>query len=464
MAFSDLREFLDVLDREGELVRVDRPISMKLEVGRALRKAYARGGPAVIFAQTGTPFPLVAGLYSTRRKAALAFETTEEELTEKVISGLANPIPPTVCPGPAPAQEVVESAGDVDLHKFPVPIYSPDDGGPFITPGIVVSKDPDTGVPDIGHYRFQVFGRDTMSFLAQPFHRFGKHLEKARRMGMHSYEAALVVGVDPVLAYTCQVQTSDTTDDFTVAGGLRGAAVELVPATSIDLSVPATAEVIFEMEVDLDEMVQEGPLGEYTGYYTPASPKPVARVKAVTRRKQPYFQGLLTGKPVTENHILKQVPFEASLYRALHAQFPTLSGISVRASAGVSFYIVLGIRPRYAGEARQAIMAAMASNVRPKFVIAVDPDVAVQDSADVEWAMAFRVRPERDVFIVGGMPAGPLDPSVPEAERPDMRLSGSVGIDATRGVGEAFAKVADIEGWQGYVFPELDGHRGPERY
>lgn len=459
MPFADLREFLSVLEREREIVHVDRPVDLNLEVGRALRQAYARGGPAVLFSDTGTPFALVAGLYSTRKKAALAFETTEADLTAKVISGLANPIAPELIAGNAAVQEVIETGDDIDLRRYPVPTYSPDDGGPFITPGIVVSKDPQTGIADIGHYRFQVMDGSTMSFLAQPFHRFGKHLAKARQMGMSTYEAALVVGADPILAYACQVQTSDTTDDFAVAGGLRGAPVELVQAATIDVDVPAGAEVVFEMEIDLNEMVEEGPLGEYTGYYTPASLKPVARVKAITRRPRPYFQGLLTGKPVTENHILKQVPFEASMYRSLHERFPTLSSVSVRASAGVSFYMVLGIQPRYAGEARQAIMAAMASNVRPKFVIAVDPDIAVASSAEVEWALAFRVQPERDVFVIGGMPAGPLDPSVPESERPDMRLSSAVGIDATRGVGQPFAKVADVEGWQDYPFPELDDHR-----
>ena len=123
--------------------------------------------------------------------------------------------------------------------------------------------------------------------------------------------------------------------------------------------------------------------------------KPVARITAITHRKKPIFQGLLTGKPVTENHILKQIPFEASFLKTLKRQFPTIESVSVRASAGVSFYVVISMTPRFAGEARQVILAAMSSNIRPKWVVIVDPDIDVHSSAEVEWAMAFRVQPQQ---------------------------------------------------------------------
>ena len=145
-------------------------------------------------------------------------------------------------------------------------------------------------------------------------------------------KAALIIGVDPILAYTCQVQVHDQTNDWAVAGGLRGAPVELTRCKTCDIEVPASSEVVIEFEVNLDKTVMEGPLGEYTGYYTPASLKPVAKITAITHRKQPIFQGLLTGKPVTENHILKQIPFEASFLKTLKQQFPTIEAISVRAS------------------------------------------------------------------------------------------------------------------------------------
>src|SRR5581483_8844572 len=208
--------------------------------------------------------------------------------------------------------------------------------------------------------------------------------------------------------------------------------IELTKCKTCDIEGPATAEVVIEFEVDMAKTVMEGPLGEYTGYYTPASLKPVGRVTAITHRKKPIFQGLLTGKPVTENHILKQVPFEASVLRMLQRQFPTIKAVSVRASAGVSFYVVIEMEPRFAGEARQVILSMMLSNIRPKWTVIVDPDIDVHSSTEVEWAMAFRVQPARDVITVDNVPAGPSDPSVDLTRERTMRTASMIGIDATR--------------------------------
>lgn len=454
MPYQDFRQFLDVLRRHGELVDVNRPIALD-DVGKAMKQSYVRQGPAIMFNQNGTDYPLVAGLYSTRGKALLAFEADEDTIFDKVLTGLDNPIPPTMRAGKPPCQEEIITGDAIDLRRWPIPTYSPKDGGAYITPGIVVSEDPETGVPDIGHYRFLILGKNTCSFSAQPFHRFGKHLAKHKRLGTVP-KAALIIGVDPILAYTCQVQVPDDTNDWNVAGGLRGAPVELARCTTSNLAVPATSEVVIEFEVDLNQTVLEGPLGEYTGYYTRPSQKPVARVTAITHRRKPIFQGLLTGKPVTENHILKQIPFEASFFRTFKRQFPTITQVSVRPSAGVSFYVVIGMQQRHAGEARQVILAAMASNIRPKWTIIVDPDIDVHSSTEVEWAMAFRVQPQRDVIVIENTPAGPSDPSVDLSRDRTMRISSCIGIDATRPFGEPFYDVADVPGWEGFAMPELD--------
>jgi 4-hydroxy-3-polyprenylbenzoate decarboxylase/2,5-furandicarboxylate decarboxylase 1 len=455
MPYEDFRQFLDTLRKHGELIDIDRPIALT-DVAKAMKHSYRREGPAVQFNKNGTAYPLVCGVYSTRSKALLAFESDEKEIVPRVLAGLGNPIAPTLT-GRGACHDVVITGRDIDITSFPIPQYSPKDGGPYITPGITVSKDPENGVPDIGHYRFMILGRDTMSFSAQPFHRFGKNLAKCQKMGIKP-KAALVIGVDPILAYTCQVQVPDTTNDWELAGGLRGAPVELTHCKTCDVEVPATSEVVIEFEVDLDQLVMEGPLGEYTGYYTPATPKPLARITAITHRRNPYFQGLLTGKPVTENHILKQIPFEASVLKTLKAQFPTIENLSVRASAGVSFYVVISMTERFAGEARQVILAAMSSNIRPKWTIVVDTDIDVHSSTEVEWALAFRVQPQRDVIVVGDIPAGPSDPSMdgyPAKPRP-MRTASAIGIDATRPYGKPFSEVADVPGWEAFEVPELD--------
>jgi 2,5-furandicarboxylate decarboxylase 1 len=454
MPFADFREFLDVLRSHGELVDIDRPIDLYVDVARALKQSNMLDGPAMNFRQNGTAFPLIGGVYSTRAKALLAFEATEETILEKILYGLDHPIAPTIVTHAAPVHEVVLKGDEIDITRFPIPTYSPQDGGAYITPGIVVSKDPLTGVPDIGHYRFMLVDRNTLAVCAQPFHRFGKNIIKSVAAGKIQ-QGAIVIGCDPLLAYSAQVQVSDATDDWTVAGGLRGAPVELVRCKTVDLEVPATAEVVIEFEIDTEHRVSEGPLGEYTGYYTPASAEPVAHITAITHRRDPYFQALLTGKPITENHILKQLTFEASFYRTLKTSFPTVRRVAMPPSGGVSYYTVIQMEPRYAGEARQAILAAMASNQRPKWVVVVDPDIDITRSSEIEWALSFRVHPARDVVIVDNLPGAPADP-VNRAEPVKVKqVNAAIGIDATRGFGSDFSEVADVPGWQELDMPEL---------
>jgi 4-hydroxy-3-polyprenylbenzoate decarboxylase/2,5-furandicarboxylate decarboxylase 1 len=469
MAYKDFREFLDALRKQGELLEVNRAVALQLEVGKALQKSASVNGPAIIFKNNGTPFPLVGGVYNTRSKALLAFQSTEETLIQTILNGLANPIK-TITATTAPAHENILSDDKVDLSTLPIPTYSPSDGGPYITSGIVVSADPETKIHDLGNYRFEYIDKNTLSFLAQPNHRFGKHIAKARKMGLKKFHAALVIGVDPILEFTCQFQESDNTNDYEVAGGLRQSPVELVKCQSIDIMVPATAEFVLELEIDLTQTVFEGPLGEYTGFYTPGSPKPIAKVITITHRNSPYFQALLTGIPPTENHILKQIPFETSFFATMSQAFPTLKRVAIPPSGGVSFYIVMSMEPRFAGEAQQAILAAIASNVRPKMVVVVNSDIDVQNPDQVQWAMSFRMQPHQDITIINDVPAGPLDPSIPDNIPLTQRLGSAIGIDATYPFGavigalppagkpddKLYFKIAEIPGWQDYSFPELD--------
>lgn len=451
---------------------MDRPVALELEIAKAMRKSASVAGPAVVFRNNGTQFPLVGGVYNSRAKALIAYGCDEDTVVQHILNGLAHRIPPVVIED-APVHENVVLADDIDLSTLPVPKYSPDDGGPYITPGLVVSRDPETGVPDIGHYRFEIIDKQALSFLALPNHRFGKNLAKAVALGHKTFRAALVIGVDPMLAYTGPIQVPEDTNDFEVAGGLRGAPVELVKCRSIDLEVPAHAEFVIEFEVQFDDTVFEGPLGEYTGYYTPGSMKPIARPLAITHRNNPYFQALLTGKPTTENHVLKQLAFEASFLESMRRTFPTIERVAIPPSGGVNFRVVMAMRPRFAGEAREAILTAMGSNLRPKTVVVVDPDIDVQDSGEVEWALAFRSQPARDVIIVDDLPGGPLDPTLDESLPADRRTGSALGIDATypygtvvKVAGEAcgpaqaehgreFVEVADVPGWREYDFPEL---------
>ena len=449
MPYQDLRAFLTALKNSGDLVEITRPIALKYDIAKALAKTSSIQGPALMFTNTGTAFPLVAGVYGNRRLALKAFEATEETIHDKVLKGINNPIAPVDFKGAPPCQEIVLTGDAIDVTKLPVPTYSPKDGGPYITAGMVVSENLETGVPDIGNYRMQVHGPKELGVFSASNHRFGKNIAHATAMGKQ-LRGAIVIGVDPLTMYAGQVQSSDSTNDWFVAGGLRGSPVELAKAVSNDMKVPAHAEIVIEFTVDTNSQKVEGPLGEYTGYYTAASLKPVAQITAITHRKGAIFQGLLTGKPITENHVLKQIPFETSILRQLQAQFPTISDVSVNSSGGVQTYVVIAMKPRYEGEARHAILATMASNLHPKWVITVDPDIDIRNSAEVEWAQSFRVKPREDVFVVDRTATAPLDPYT------DGGFSSSVGIDATKPFGVEFPEVSEVPGWRDFALPELD--------
>ena len=245
------------------------------------------------------------------------------------------------------------------------------------------------------------------------------------------------------------MQATDTTNDWEVAGGLRGAPVELTRCKTCDLEVPATAEVVIEFEVDMAKTVMEGPLGEYTGYYTPPSLKPVGRITAITHRRNPIFPGLLTGKPVTENHILKQIPFEASFLKALKRQFPTIVDVSVRASAGVSFYVVIAMAQRPAGAPGD--LAAMARQYPAKWTVSSIP-TSMSQLRRSRRAMAFRAQPAEDA-IIGRFPRS-ADPSIDDPKARPMRPRDR--DRRTRPFGKPFSEVADVPGWEDFEMPELD--------
>lgn len=467
--YRDLREFLEACDAHNDAIHVKREVDCNLEMGKALKKSYEGRSPVVYFDNPlEKSFPAVGGVFSNRAKALLAFEATEDTIHQKFINGIANPISPVMIEGTAPCQEIVLLGDDIDLDSLPIPRFSPLDGGSFITAGLTVSKDPESEVPDVGHYRYQYHDKKTLGYMAQPFHRFGKNCNKALSMGLKSWQAAIVIGGDPLMHYCGPlVGVSDDSNDYAFMGGLRGAPVELVKCKTVDLEVPAWAEFIIEIEVDFETKKMEGPLGEFTGYQTPASEKWVSHVKAITHRKNPLFQILLTGQPVTENHILKNVPFEASLYSFLKQQYPTVKAVNVLPAGGVQTEVVISMVQRNYGEARHVILAAMASNLRPKYVVVVDDDIDVHNLDQVNWAIAYRSTPGKDTIVIEDVPSSPLDPSsslpaLPDGEIPDwgvaakMQISGSLGIDATFPFGVKHAEVAVVPGWEEYDFPELD--------
>jgi 2,5-furandicarboxylate decarboxylase 1 len=340
-----------------------------------------------------------------------------------------------------PCKEVVLKSEDADLSRFPIPIFSQNDSGPFITAGLVISKDPESARSNTSIYRLQVHGPRRMGVKAQQLHRQLRNAE-AKGQGL---PVAIAIGTDPALMLASQWDAPYGVDELELAGALRGEPVEVVRAETVDLMVPATAEIVIEGYIHPQIREIEGPFGEVGGYSTPRFPKPVIEVTAITHRKNPIFQAALTGMPTTENHVLRQIPMEASYYWELKKRHPGVTAVHFPAAGAILFLVVIAMKQTYLYEARNAI-ASMFATRRNKIIIVVDDDVDIYDMEKVMWAVATRSRPEEDVVVFPRLSTSGMDPSAFRLEGTDSFWNSGLGIDATKPYGQPFPDIVEIPG------------------
>lgn len=437
MSYKDLREFIDRLDREGELVRVRAQVDPELEVGAIMRKVFDKRGKAILFENVkGHKIPLICGAMDTYKRYGLGVECESHPraIIKKNLEAIQNPIPPIIV-REAPCQEVVLMGPDVDLYQFPSPKWSFGDAGRYIgTLGVVIAKDPETGVRNMGIYREQIQGRDRMGI--QSTQQMGIILTKYRDRG-EAMPVVTAIGVDPaILAASC-FRLGLGIDELCAAGGVRGEPVRLVKCKSIDLEVPATAEVVLEGEIppDPEKWEVEGPFGEFTGFYGLEGKQPTIHVKAITMRKAPVFQGTLEGKPPSESNTLRVLGHTPAIWSRLEqAKIPGFKEVWITDMGCASFVAIIALRKQYyAGNARDAMMAYWTMSPTGKWTIVVDGDTDIFDPGQVEWALATRVQPHRDIIITSDKQTGlQLDPAIPPEARPYPGTHTSrIGIDAT---------------------------------
>ena len=436
MPFNDLREFITFLESAGELIRTQKPVDVKYEISAYIRKTSDVQGPALLFDNVnGFDMPVLGGVFSTRKRAFLALETSNKDYVNKFQHTLDHLVAPKLV-AHAPCKEVVYKGKDVDLNKLPVPIFSEKDPAPFITLGLCISRDLKTGGKNTSIYRLQLKGRNRLGIMAQHLVR---QLMEAESIGK-GLPIAIAIGTDPVLPLATQWMAPYGTDELALAGSLRGAPVEVVPAETVDLEVPATAEIIIEGMVLPNVREEEGPFGEVSGYYTPSNPKPVIEVTAITHRRNPIYQAALTGMPTTENHILKQLPLEATYYWQLKKEFPGVTAVHFPAAGTVGMTCVIAMKQAYECEARNLI-AAMIGTRRNKITVVVDDDVDITDMEKVWWAIATRTQADEDVIVFPRVVATAMDPSVRK-----LRVGSSLGIDATVPFGQRFPEIVKVPG------------------
>ncbi|HEY7899789.1 MAG TPA: UbiD family decarboxylase, partial [Caulobacteraceae bacterium] len=466
MAFKSLRDFIAVLESAGELVRVATPVSTHLEITEICTRLLARGGPAVLFENAvdaaGRPseMPVLANLFGTVKRVAMAVtlegkgRANASDLREvgELLAFLRQPTPPKSLKGAfdmlplaktaldmrprtvtrAPCQQVVWKGADIDLARLPVQACWPGEPAPLITWPLVVTKGPGVAAEDdynLGVYRMQVVGRDRtiMRWLA---HRGGaQHYRRWKAAGKPAaLPACAVIGTDPATILAAVTPVPDTLSEYQFAGLLRGSSVELVPAKTQPLLVPAQAEIVIEGEVRLDESLDEGPYGDHTGYYNAVEPFPVFQVTAITMRRDPIYLTTHTGRPPDEPSVLGEALNEVFI-PLLQAQFPEIVDFWLPPE-GCSYRIaVVAIRKAYPGHAKR-VMLGVWSYLRQfmyaKWVIVVDDDIDARDWKDVMWAIATRMDPARDLTVIENTPIDYLDFASPRSG-----LGGKVGLDAT---------------------------------
>ncbi|MGP1274793.1 MAG: UbiD family decarboxylase [Caulobacterales bacterium] len=465
MAYKSLREFMALLEAEGELKRVARPVSTHLEMTEIQTRLLAKGGPAVLFENPvhadgrASEMPALVNLFGTVGRVARAVtmggepRRTAADLREvgELLAFLRQPEPPrglkdaldmlplaktvmAMRPGTvkkAPCQEIVLTGDDIDLDRLPIQGCWPGEPAPLITWPLVVTKGPSEDKQDdfnLGIYRMQKLGKDR-TLMRWLKHRGGaQHYQRWKGARPDPLPAAAVLGADPGTILAAVTPVPDTLSEYQFAGLLRGRKAELVPCKTVPLKVPAEAEIVLEGHVLLDEDGPEGPYGDHTGYYNSVERFPVFQISAITMRRDPIYLTTFTGRPPDEPSVLGEALNEVFI-PLIRQQFPEIIDFWLPPE-GCSYRIaVISMKKAYPGHAKRVMLGAwsyLRQFMYTKWVIVVDDDINARDWKDVMWAMSTRMDPARDCTIIEHTPIDYLDFASPVSG-----LGSKIGLDAT---------------------------------
>ncbi len=446
MPYEDLREFIERLEEENELARIKHEVSPILEMTEIADRVVKAGGKALLFENPkGYDIPVLMNAFGTERRMKMALEVERfEEIGERLldilrfkpeslfdglkglskVKELASFIPKKVKKGTC--KEVVMDKPN--LLNFPILKCWPKDGGRFITLPIVITKDPETQELNVGMYRMQVFDEKTTGMHWQ-IHKHGAlHYKKLKEMGKDRLEVAVAIGVDPAILYSATAPLPENFNEFTFAGFIRRERVKLVECETVDLLVPANAEIVLEGYVKVDELKPEGPFGDHTGYYTPIEPYPVFHVECITHRENPIYHATVVGKPPMEDAWLGKAT-ERIFLPIIKFMHPEIVDINLPIEGCFHNLAIVSIKKRYPGHAKKVMFALWSTGMLSltKVVIVVDDDVNVHDMREVIWAVTTRFDPAKDVVVIPDCPIDSLDHAT---YRPN--LGGKLGIDATK--------------------------------
>lgn len=451
--YKDLRDFIAFLEKNGELVRISEEVDPNLEMTEICDRTLRAGGPAILFENPkGYDIPVLANLFGTTKRVALGMGGENlDDLHEigKTLAMLKEPEPPkgfkdawekmpvfkqVLNMGPkvvskAACQQVVIEKGDVDLSKLPIQTCWPDDAAPLVTWPLVITKGPNKERQNLGIYRQQVIGKNKL-IMRWLSHRGGAldFREFQEQNPGKPYPVAVALGADPATILGAVTPVPDTLSEYAFAGLLRGNKTELIKGQIVDLQVPASAEFVLEGFIYPDEMADEGPFGDHTGYYNEVDSFPVFTVERITHRKDPIYHSTYTGRPPDEPAILG-VALNEVFVPILKKQFPEIVDFYLPPEGCSYRFAVVTIKKQYPGHAKR-IMLGVWSFLRQfmytKFVCICDDDIDARNWEDVIWAMTTRMDPARDTVMIENTPIDYLDFASPVSG-----LGSKVGWDAT---------------------------------
>lgn len=421
----DLSDYLDDLRRHHpeELVEINAPVERDYTITACALELEREGRyPALLFNNVaGSPMPVLSNLFASRRRIALLLNLDERDLVEGWIRLSQRRVPP-VPSREAPVQEQIFTGDQIDLRRYPIPIHFEVDAGQYITGGVVLSRDPDTGVGNLSYARMQLIGP---AAFGVSLHSRGDLWDSHRRAALQGrpLEVAVLIGPHPAIALAAADRIPPDDDELAMAGGLMGAPVPVVPACTVDLHVPAYTQMVIEGVIENAANVDEGPFGEYTGYASGRSTRNVLRVTAVTHRRHAIFQDVVPGASA-EHLTLSKIPRVARVFHQLKQAIPEVVAINYPMS-GTHFHCYVSMNKTMEGLPKRAALLLFGLDMFAKLVIVVDDDIDVYDEKEVLWALATRFQADKDLFVVPGVLANVLDPTT------ENGLSAKMGLDAT---------------------------------
>ncbi len=446
MAYRDLKQFVEVLRQQGELKEIDVEVDPHLEVAEITDRVVKRGGPALLFRRVkGHRWPILINAFGTMNRMALALETDSIDTLAAEVAELLTPRIPASFLGKlqmlpklklfadlgtrtvtnAPCQEVVVT-DNPSLDLLPIIQCWPLDGGPYITLPLVITKHPERGTRNLGMYRLQKFDSRTLGMHWQRHKGGAQHYRVAETLGQR-LEVAIALGPDPAVTYAATAPLPDEVDELMLAGYLRRKPVELVKCRTVDLEVPANAQIILEGYVEPGERRREGPFGDHTGFYSLADDYPVFHLTAITHQRDPIYPTLIVGVPPMEDGPLGKVT-ERLFLPFIKQSVPEIVDLNLPVEGVFHNLAIVSIEKRYPGHARKVMHAlwGLGQLMFTKIVVVVDQECNVHDLGEVLWRVGAAIDPKRDVVLS----EGPTDVLDHAAQMPDW--SGKLGLDATR--------------------------------